>query len=50
MLAMKELRHKEKKFLEFIGLDSEQFLFISKGADYYKFYYKNTGKEVCIRR
>lgn len=44
------LREKQKRFLKEQGLNPEEFLSLGTAADYYKFYYIKTGKEVVIRR
>lgn len=46
----KELKEKQKIFLEEQGLNPKEFLSLETSADHYKFYYIKTGKEVVIRR
>ena len=47
---IKELAFKHKVFLENLGVDYNNYLFVSKGADYYRFMDKHSKRVFDIRR
>ena len=47
---IKELAFKHKVFLENLGIDYNNYLFVSKGADYYRFMDKYSKRVFDIRR
>lgn len=47
---IKDLAFKHKVFLENLGIDYNNYLFVSKGADYYRFMDKHSKRVFDIRR
>lgn len=47
---IKELAFKHKVFLKNLGIDYNNYLFVSKGADYYRFMDKHSKRVYDIRR
>lgn len=47
---IKDLAFKHKVFLESLGIDYNNYLFVSKGADYYRFMDKHSKRIFDIRR
>lgn len=47
---IKDLAFKHKVFLENLGIDYNNYLFIGKGADYYRFMDKHSKRVYDIRR
>lgn len=47
---MRDLAFKRKVFLENLGIDYNNYLFVGKGADYYRFTDKHSKRVFDIRR